>query len=1760
LSGATISGTPSAVGTYNFTIQAMDTGAPPQTVTQPYTVIITSGAPNPTITSNPAPGGTKGTPYSFPFTASGGTPPYTWSISAGSPPAGLSINAATGVLSGTPTTTGTSGFTVKVTDSLSNSGTQVQSVTIVAPSLNITSPVPQNGTVSVAYGPLNFMASGGVPPYSWTVAASTPLPTGLALSGPGVLSGIPTVAGTYPVTITVQDSEATPLMATGNYTIVIQTFAAGGVSLPTSWVNPHEFDNDLANPVVTKHIINPSGGDYPYTCAGIQNALTDWAAAADQAWVVNIDPGTVPAGTNVCLQLTPKAVGAGLPTHFIILQSSNPPTRNQVICAHGLGPDTPAGGSVRNLGCSSPNDAANLWYIETSTINQEVISTTDNSGNPLLDINGNGPSHIVLRDFQASPTTAVTTFNAVARIGTLASETSAAQLPSHVHLQYFYIHGDAGDTFTPGTPPGNNLLANDLTFSCVYCSLSWFYTDKSTRPGSEGHGIAIGNNVGPIRITNFWMEGMSSGIFHGGNTPGISGIVSTNDEEDRVGTLTYPVAWLGANWGSGHSPVRKNGLEFKEGARALVDGLVVENVDQTGGQGAPCISVTVRACSAGTACDNYAAVLHDLTVSNSIFRQCLGVQQDSRSGGSGAGVSSSFGGYNIQFVNNLFYNGPGATYCVGGGACTPYRWPGQASEHSTWTCSASRSGVNGNITLTCADGGTGLHETDILVGDPLSVSNCTDSTFNTGTTAIGALALTGTISSGLTVVYNNLSTGATSTTGCSLQTSQGYWNNLQWLHNTFVVSSGTAVSTTMFGITSCPPATTITPYPRNQVIQNNLWGMDGWAGWVANGSAEGSSGAKPSESCWDKTTLTFNHNVIAERPQGNYTEYPAGIVGGQPGSTLYFPTTPQCSSTTPNTACIGFSGMLSGTFNQAPADFHAFELCGGSGSPAGCAGSSVFAAGQSQQASDGLDMGANIPQIDAHMTMNMYPGGFPTQGKVIIVDPSGNDSNPGTANQPVATLTGARTKIAGTAGSLAAFNAGFYPQTQAAFSSADSGSSSLPITYRGAGTASATDNTGATSTILSGGIVLSPANGYTWTVNGSGPSCSPSCTEYDVNILASTFSSNQIEALYYNGVRRYRPTSPYQSYYTQGSPDGSHLVTFSATQSTFFPIQGNAPSSNFECYACYRRDPSDTRTTFHGLSPTGTCSATGAVGATISCTGVHDVEIMAFERWTGARMRLSAGNSDTINSFTLSSTNLPVTGLTTGAPPNFGPYAGQRYILDNVFEAFSHAQQWYLDRCPTHSDCSAGVESTWVLRYLAAAGENPNTDQVVVPLLTTMVTANTASNISFVNLTFSHDAFTIAAAGQPGISDASNIPAANSFVNSTGISLQNDIFTHFMHWAWEFTGSPSAQTAYTNFITNTTSFDLGTGNFRLGKTETASDTSTNVEQFASVQNAIAAGGQRFLPGGVGLAFWIGNAHDNLVSNISCYDWYSGCVGVGGSQGYNGLGHVVATNNTVQFADMHDIGQGVTSDDACVHWHSGLSTGNVLQNFICHDVNQDPTSNTFWSGYNGIGIYIDNSSSNITVKNGLVYRVSQATSLTNSATDGLGQNNTWNNVILGYGRLGCLMKAGDTSVFQVLYEHLICYGDKWNSHNGPQFEGGSSWITPVTNWNLTNNTYFNFVNSLGTGSPFYQTVSMARQYKTFLQWQALGVDTTSTDTVNPNFVGPSFSQGDNYNFASTPPSTYTVWDLTQPGAKGLLFPPAVPEAFPLQNTLNKNTDY
>jgi uncharacterized protein (TIGR03437 family) len=218
------SGTPTASGTFTLSVQVVSGG---QATSSTFVLIVTGSGQPLTVTAAPQPVGTVAQPYpsGTGLQASGGSPPYTWSVLGGILPVGVSLSAS-GNLLGTPTLPGAYTFTAQVTDASGSTATGAVSVSVNPAPPALTLGTFPNGVVGVTY-PVQILttsATGGTPPFTFSLANGTTLPPGLALKGQEI-SGKPTDAGTFPFTLAATDATGKTVNAQGSITI------SGAISL-----------------------------------------------------------------------------------------------------------------------------------------------------------------------------------------------------------------------------------------------------------------------------------------------------------------------------------------------------------------------------------------------------------------------------------------------------------------------------------------------------------------------------------------------------------------------------------------------------------------------------------------------------------------------------------------------------------------------------------------------------------------------------------------------------------------------------------------------------------------------------------------------------------------------------------------------------------------------------------------------------------------------------------------------------------------------------------------------------------------------------------------------------------------------------------------------------------------------------------------------------------------------------------------------------------------------------------------------------------------------------------------------------------------------------------------------------------------------------------------------------------------------------------------------------------------------------------------
>lgn len=257
LSGATLSGTPTAPGSYSFTITATDTGASgvgaPFTTSRAYTLEV--AAPTLTLTPTTLPASTAGTVYTQALSASGGVAPYSFALSAGTLPAGLTL-ASSGTLAGTPTEAGTFNVSVTATDTYGQAVTRAYALEVAQPTLTLApggGALP-NATAGAAFSQ-SLVVSGGIAPYTATLSGA--LPTGITFN-PATLAfaGTPTESGTFTFDVTATDSTGgTPGTVTATYSLT--------VLVPTLSLSPEAVQGATAGVTYTQTFV-ATGGVAPY--------------------------------------------------------------------------------------------------------------------------------------------------------------------------------------------------------------------------------------------------------------------------------------------------------------------------------------------------------------------------------------------------------------------------------------------------------------------------------------------------------------------------------------------------------------------------------------------------------------------------------------------------------------------------------------------------------------------------------------------------------------------------------------------------------------------------------------------------------------------------------------------------------------------------------------------------------------------------------------------------------------------------------------------------------------------------------------------------------------------------------------------------------------------------------------------------------------------------------------------------------------------------------------------------------------------------------------------------------------------------------------------------------------------------------------------------------------------------------------------------------------------------------------------------------
>jgi hypothetical protein len=341
------------------------------------------GSPSLSVSTSSLPNGQVGAAYTATLAAAGGTAPYHWALASGTLPAGLTL-APAGTIAGTPSAEANAaaiGVTVTDSSSPAQSSTRTLSLTIAPSNLVVATNALPAGVVGTAYS-ASLSASGGTPPYRWSIKTGTLAP-GLTLAASGAITGTPTAASTASVTFELQDSSSPVL--TQSVTLPLTVYAALAVtstSLPPAQVGRAYTATLTASGGTPPLTWSITAGSLP---AGLSFAPSTGVIAGTPTTAVNSDALTftvadsgVPARQNsaslnlpvapsvIAIAITPRAVALTLGQTATLSATTNDP----------LGVTwsvTPAGGSFAPVQSVS---AASTTFTAASTAGSYTLTAT----------------------------------------------------------------------------------------------------------------------------------------------------------------------------------------------------------------------------------------------------------------------------------------------------------------------------------------------------------------------------------------------------------------------------------------------------------------------------------------------------------------------------------------------------------------------------------------------------------------------------------------------------------------------------------------------------------------------------------------------------------------------------------------------------------------------------------------------------------------------------------------------------------------------------------------------------------------------------------------------------------------------------------------------------------------------------------------------------------------------------------------------------------------------------------------------------------------------------------------------------------------------------------------------------------------------------------------------------------------------------------------------------------------------------------------
>lgn len=392
---------------------------------------------------------------------------------------------------------------------------------------------------------------------------------------------------------------------------------------------------------------------------------------------------------------------------------------------------------------------------------------------------------------------------------------------------------------------------------------------------------------------------------------------------------------------------------------------------------------------------------------------------------------------------------------------------------------------------------------------------------------------------------------------------------------------------------------------------------------------------------------------------------------------------------------------------------------------------------------------------------------------------------------------------------------------------------------------------------------------------------------------------------------------------------------------------------------------------------------------------------------------------------------------------------GGRYAAENVLEALKPGR-FYADALRKR------------VGYRPRPGEKEAELEIVCPTTERLLVLKNCKNVTLQGLIFENAGYETPGAGRNFPQAEADLPAVIEAIGCDGLTVRNCTVRQC-----DVYGITLGVGTRNSTVERCTLADLGAGGIRIGGLAYEAD-ENKVAGRNTVRNCLLQRLGRVHPAAV--AVLIGHSPYNTVEHNDIDDLYYTGISVGWSWGY---GPSNAHHNRIAFNHIRNLGQGLLSDMGGVY-HLGVAPGTVIENNLIHDVKSH--------SYGGWGLYTDEGSSHVMMRNNVVFRTKSA-----GFHQHYGKENVIRNNVFAYGGEAQLMRTREEEHFSFRFENNIVL---WSG-------------APLLGMNWSNGRYAMDRNL------YWRTDSLPVDFMglSLADWQAKGHDVHSL-IADPLFVNPS----------------------------------------------------